>query len=136
MGYPIFGKIKNIVLPLPINDFDDMTIEEYKEFSGIDLREVLELDQVNKRIVFKQTNALYFFNCANYNSFNKITLLPVMIIESEMCHFTLWNDTDGTPAKLEISLQDFDGEGFVIQFVISDKEEFDINNIKINMNAI
>ena len=40
MGYPIFGKVKTITLPLPAVN---MSIEEYKNHYGIDLKPYIEL---------------------------------------------------------------------------------------------
>ena len=136
MGYPIFGKIKNIVLPLPIYEFNDMSIEEYKEFSGIDLRDIFELDHVNKRIRFKQTNALYYFNAIDYNLFNNMGLLPINPVNSHEIFYEYWNDVNETNAILQYSILDTDGNGLSIQFQISYRSDFDINNIKISMNQM
>ena len=38
MGYPNFGKVKTVVLPIPN---EELTLDEYKEKYGIDLRELV-----------------------------------------------------------------------------------------------
>lgn len=40
MGYPNFGKVKTIVLPA---DHDEMTLEEYKQKYGIDIKSFLSI---------------------------------------------------------------------------------------------
>ena len=42
MGYPNFGKVKTLVLPLPRNE---TSIDEYKNLYGIDLRDFVELSE-------------------------------------------------------------------------------------------
>lgn len=40
MGYPQFGKVKDVVLPVPANE--PLSLDEYKERYGIDLRDFIE----------------------------------------------------------------------------------------------
>ena len=43
MGYPNFGKVKTIVLPLIATPDGGITIEEYKKATGIDLSDFFQL---------------------------------------------------------------------------------------------
>lgn len=54
-SYPTFGKIKTIVLPTPDHP---LTLEEYQEQFGIDLKGFLTLDSITKCIEFHADNSL------------------------------------------------------------------------------
>ena len=53
MSYPAFGKVKTIVLPIP---GEELTLNEYRDKYGIDLREFIKVTA---------TNILLDFGCAH-----------------------------------------------------------------------
>lgn len=63
MGYPYFGKVKTIVLPLPP---EQIKFAEYKEKYGIDLKEFFEVKEndINLKNV---KNAVIYFDLSDVN---------------------------------------------------------------------
>ena len=66
MGYPNFGKVKTIVLSC-CNQDDEISIEEYKNRYGIDLKEFLSVNANKKTLEFKAKNSMVLVESTTVN---------------------------------------------------------------------
>lgn len=104
MGYPNFGKVKTIVLPLVDTGTDGLTIAQYREKTGIDLRDIVKIDTGNKRVVIK-TAALYLF--ANTPKFSESLGYEHVPAIAAPANFTSQAQSDTTPAQLIFEISTF-----------------------------
>lgn len=122
-GYPNFGKVKTLVLPLPERD---ISIDEYKDLYGIDLREFIELTD-DKSIQFKDglPNTLVLID--------DITLSESSIRLNSVTYTMHKNYIEGNQDAVFGLAYYGDGDGFgaIWELVISKNEEFKIENIKV-----
>ena len=125
MGYPSFGKVKTIVLPIDAID-GEMTIEQYKEKYGIDLKDLIYLDELNKTILLKnKDNLLILVNDMSSNSYLPIFCPPSISVQA-------WEEgnSNGNISFLDNS-NDF---GVIIE--ISQDDNFKIENVKVYQSGI
>lgn len=127
----MFGKVKTIVLPGNDSLMKKIfTIEEYKEFSGIDLRDLLLLEDgyidLNRNTV---RNAQIMVEIATVSS--AIILVPVV---SEVVQYY---DAGATDAITELKFLSSSGNiGGGIKFVIPKDKAFDISNLEVQVIEI
>lgn len=126
MSYKPFGKIKNIVFPLPTSA---MTIKAYKEAYGIDLMEYIHLDDVNKVIVFTPADNVCIYLAVkdafkSYESwYSSLGIIPVVKFSHEMA----WNPDDSESAMTSLG----NGE-YVLLFSIAHNKDFTLDNLEIS----
>ena len=129
ISYPSFGKVKTIVLPVPS---DVLSVEQYKDRYGIDLKDILILDNDAKKIYVK-TNACLFIRdeggiCENFSVYG---------LKNSIYHvscFSIQEYVSGSAvAQLVLGIYDFVGESVVgISFTIGESDDFIFDNIQIN----
>lgn len=104
MSYPNFGKVKTIVLPLVDTGANGITIDEYREKTGIDLRDIIAFDAPNGRIVFK-TPALYLFeNTPEFSENLGYKHVPAIAAPSS---FSSKAQGSSSPAELMFGIESF-----------------------------
>ena len=90
MGYPIFGKVKTVVLPCwNVDDFDHLSNEQYKEKYGIDLEEIFELQEVGVPAI--KTSGFILIADGGYNGLNKglLSVITTISVSSTAGHTTM-----------------------------------------------
>ena len=127
MGYDIFGKSKTIVLPVP--GVQGMSLEEYKNKYGIDLKDFIRLD--GTRITFNTNHSLILIDGSTYDG-----LLLVNGIENAIIPSTDSSLEDyvagSSDARLTIGVYNVEEEIVCgISFYLSRNKEFSIDNIEL-----
>lgn len=130
-AYPNFGKVKTIVIPVPI---EQLNINEYKEKYGIDLRDFVLLDKQYGRMYLKP-NAFYLidFNTAvgssliGEESANFAGLFPISKLNASAYV------SGNVDAKLRIETP---AEDFYLEIGIPNTLEFSYDNLYIFFNEI
>lgn len=131
MGYPQFGNVKTVVIPVPK---EDMSVQEYKNAYGIDLRDIVLLDKGLGNLYLKpNTFYLVNFNTAVGSSLitNESYLTSGMIaiskVESQSYESGVKN------AQLLIKTPD---EGYFLEIGVDKSLEFSYENMYIRFNEI
>ena len=125
MSYKPFGKTKTITLPISVDD-EEMSIYQYKEKYGIDLREIIDLflDAGSGNIRFK-VDALILVQVHKLN-------VPCRIFVPNKYYYVTWTsgETDGA---LSLTLIDYSGDAFDagIALKIPYDKDFIIENLTI-----
>ena len=122
MGYPQFGKVKTIVLPLPVNL---ISYSDYKKLFGIDLKDVLKLE--NGIITLKRGDYLPLIKDFMGESISGILYIaPITNVTMQQY------SEENTDAVLRLYYNGVAGDdGLALQFSIYKDEEFTFENIKI-----
>lgn len=127
MGYPIFGKVKNIVLPVPPSE---ITLDEYKKKYGIEIRDIFECRQNSDNehlIMVKSGNYVLFLNTQDSPYFHQMgALIPIEPISTHNVTVNTWisGTNDG-----EIILSTTTGVGIFIK--IPKNASFSLDNATI-----
>lgn len=129
MGYPAFGKVKTIVLPIAKGD--NLSISEYKEKYGIDLKEYLFVD-ASGNLYFDTSKYLFLVRLIDadrstyhFNSFN-------VIISSLVTTY----DAGSTDATLQLMTSPVDEADWSIKFEIDKDVDFLLDNVRISYYEI
>lgn len=125
MGNPIFGKTKNLVLPVPNNY---ISIKDYKEAYGIDLSEMIEIVGNEVRFNFKEGTSVYFdaHNILTdwFNS-NQYGLIPLTSMDDNVQNQGyVSGSTDAMTSYIFFST-------FSVRIKVSKDDELSIDNIQI-----
>lgn len=128
-GYPNFGKVKTIVLPCDFRE--ELTIDEYREKFGIDLREFISLGSIVKDMKFNAPNSLVLISTRSgimEGAYNVNMLVPVTTSS-----FQVHNSEDQKDASLTLGGYNTEENSlYGITFKIKHTDEFKIENLKVS----
>lgn len=129
MGYPVFGKVKTIVLPTNLTQ--PVTIEEYKDLFGIDLKDFIYLDADYHVIKIKAPNTMFLLdmNGLDYvfgNYGDHLESAHSIMISS----YTAGSDSATT--FLWTANNSLEGEGIVLN--IDKDSPFSIDNLMVSIS--
>lgn len=135
MGFPDFGKVKTIILPIPS---DPMSITEYKAKYGIDLKEFL-LITADKYLRFKPIpNTQIFLDIGEvlkgYGSFCDSPLVDLSVISMQDSTLYVSGTTDGMSTYCVRAYWDPDNvlqPEYLVILKVDKSEELTIDNITI-----
>ena len=126
MGYPAFGKVKTIVLPGPNGV---LSLAQYKEIYGIDLREFLDLSNGEDIAIKKDIldNSLILIR-QDRDLGDTHPLCPVCSV-----HFDSPYSAGSTDAKTTLctSYNDSESDYYGIRLFLSKDVDFELDNVKI-----
>ena len=132
MGYPNFGKVKTIVLPVPANQ---MTYAQYKEKYGIDLKDFIELGSTSIRLKSNRN----VFLIADFTEIKELleSYFPNLCPIGSLPMYAQDYDDGVQDGCMRIYLCDFDESlnevvaHFMLQFLIPQDREFKFENMYI-----
>lgn len=130
ISYPQFGNVKTITLPIATGD--NLTLDEYKEKYGIDLRPYIKLNTEDKEIQL------------NFDGFVLVRLMKSpgdaifvsTVFAPNSFKVRLWNEGHNS-ASLSLTLKDADGnwdDG--IKFEILSTSTFELDSIRVTFQEI
>ena len=124
VSYPQFGKVKTIVLPIPANS---ISLDEYKEKYGIDLREYIYLD--GHEIKLKNVeNALILIDDIDSNLVGSIrTLRPIISLGIQQ--WTSGSLDGSTIFGCVYNVADEVYEG--LELIIDKDDDFTLDNVHV-----
>lgn len=136
MGYPAFGKIKTLTLPIPSQP---MTLEEYKERYGIDLLEYVSLSD-GGYINFNAHNSYVLLSETNYENEggdDEIVLnCTNIIIPIASVVVSVW-DSGKNDAETKLGIYNpSDGTMGGLMFSVSKNQSFTLDNVKIGPKSL
>ena len=123
ISYPKFGKVKTIVLPIPTSS---MSLEEYKDFCGIDLEEFLIIESDTPYLKFPK-NALVLIADTFDVSSSFVKLNNVILTEEQAYDSGADDGYFGILGLYNNDEQKYEG----LELFIDKDEEFSIENIKV-----
>lgn len=132
MGYKMPIVCKDVILPISLEDAG-LTLEEYKNKYGIDLKEFIVLNPINKCIEFKDGNyKLLIRNIADDSGVRLPVFIPSLksvnyISESHNAELFLCDLTSIITANSE----EVASYNTIMVFVIGKEDEFKLENLKI-----
>lgn len=133
MGYPNFGKVKTLVLPYVQEAEDPITIERYKELTGIDLHEFLSIvpTEGEYTIKFNAPGTLILLNLENATAFRFAGILaPNAMISAPY----IAGDNEG---KFELQFFDADANfGVAFSVRLSETGDPTMENIRISTYSL
>lgn len=127
MGYPIFGKVKNIVLPCDTSD--PLTLDQYKEKYGIDLKEFLVVE--NNVIKFKADNSVIYIQTRNEQGAQAVygTSFLCPVTSSLITAY----ESGQSSAKLMLGVYNNDEQDYCgIGLTIDKDDEYTLDNVKVS----
>ena len=97
MGYPTIGKVKTIVLTFDLEDDDGISLDEYKQKYGIDIKEVFGLNSNNyfDKKDFKDTS--FYIECSKFVLVDDNAGVGTKVIIPSL----VYNDDDYSGIKIE-----------------------------------
>lgn len=118
-AYPNFGKVKTIVLPIP--EFGNFTINQYKEKYGIDLRDILKVE--GSEIIVKTNAFILLFDAVG-------TIWSRYLFPNDFSSVSY--EEGSADAELVWIYKDSNGDVSIgIQFFIDKNDPCDIENLKL-----
>ena len=139
MGYPNFGKVKTITLPIPSTY---MTYKQYKEKYGIDLKNILFIDEVSKLIKLKPSRTLLLADISEVIKQEGIDYYPA-IISLGGCAVGAQDYISGSQnALLIFTLDEYTISDssmtpkYELKFQIESSDSFEFDNIIIGYSEI
>ena len=130
MGYKNFQVVKEIYLP--IQRSDNLTLAEYKEKYGIDLKPFVSLDDEGKSIQFTTPNNAKFFI-----AFLDSLLVPFSKVFQPNAFTTQSWDSGVDSAETILMIEDITATyGIGIAFTIDANDAFDLANIHVGVSEI
>ena len=129
MSYPVFGKVKTIVLPTDLDSA--VTLDEYKNLFGIDLKELIYLDKLNHCILFKAPNTMFLLGMHGLESY--YGLYGNYLAPANSVYVSSW-DEGVTPALTLLWTAHNDSEGAGLTLTIDSSAPFSIDSVRIGIS--
>ena len=130
MSYPVFGKVKTIVLPVPTPD-DAISLQQYKDRYGIDLKDFLVLEPDYGLIDFiAPKDSIVLFNTREVSEhFEHIVILGLDVLQESSSK--PYNVDTSSNAELNLVFTSVN-----MQFYIRYTDDFTIDNILIQSSEV
>lgn len=132
MGYPAFGKVKTIVLPVP---GEQMKFTEYKEKYGIDLKEFFEVKEndINLKNV---KNAVIYFDLSDVSDNAPVEFIGKLLPLGATIYASQSYESKVTSGAIYYKIPYYNSDNIIdfigyISIELSKDEELSIDNARI-----
>ena len=130
VSYPIYGKVKTIVLPIPAGV---LTLDQYKENYGIDLKEFIGLEANGAITMSFPRNTQVLLDAEDIAGVN--TFMPAIkgSLLSISASISTSYSAGATDANITIGAYNYDDSGIIGLQIECDKDvSFELDNLKIS----